>query len=272
MNVTHPILFVGAGPGDPELITVKGQKALRQADVVVYAGSLVNPALLQLCPEGCVLHDSAPLTLEQTHALLVAGARAGKRVVRLHTGDPALYGAIQEQMERLDAEGLDYAVIPGVTAAFAAAASLKQELTLPEVSQTLVLTRAEGRTPVPAPERLSRLAANGGTLCLYLSVAMMAGVVDELLGGGVFTPETPVAVVYRASWPDERIVTGTLADIAGKVEAAGIRRQALILVGEALGARQRGVEKKSKLYDAGFAHGYRNLKTDHEGTKDTKDG
>lgn len=253
----HPILFVGAGPGDPELITVKGLKSLQQAEVVVYAGSLVNPALLAECPSDCQVHDSAPLNLQQTHQLLVEGARAGKRVVRLHTGDPALYGAIQEQMELLDAEGLDYQVIPGVTAAFAAAASLRQELTLPEVSQTLVLSRAAGRTPVPEPEQLTRLAANGGTLCLYLSVGMMDKVVAQLLAGGVFTEQTPAAVVYRASWPDEKTVSGTLADIAIKVKEAGISRQALILVGEALGAREKGVAKKSKLYDADFAHGYR---------------
>jgi len=260
MSECHPILFVGAGPGDPELITVKGLKALRRAEVVVHAGSLVNPALLSECPADCEIHDSASLTLQQTHVLLVAGVRSGKRVVRLHTGDPALYGAIQEQMELLDAEGLDYRVVPGVTAAFAAAAALKQELTLPEISQTLVFSRAAGRTPVPEAEKLSRLAANGGTLCLYLSVGMMDKVVAALLAGGVFTARTPAAVVYRASWPDEKVVNGTLADIAGKVAEAGIRRQALILVGEALGARERGVEKKSKLYDAQFAHGYRKLK------------
>jgi len=257
MTTIHPVLFVGAGPGDPELITVKGLKALQAAEVVVYAGSLVNPALLDACPPGCEIHDSAPLTLEQVTELLIAGARAGKRVVRLHTGDPSLYGAIQEQFEQLKEAGIGYRVIPGVTAAFAAAASLGQELTLPEVSQTLVLTRIAGRTPVPASEKLSRIAAIGGTLCLYLSVGMMERVVEELLAGGVFTPATPVAVVSRASWPDERTLEGTLADIAARVAAAGIKRQALILVGEALAARSQGVDKLSKLYDAGFEHGYR---------------
>ncbi|WP_303721306.1 precorrin-4 C(11)-methyltransferase [Malonomonas rubra] len=251
------VLFVGAGPGDPELITVKGLKALQQADVVVYAGSLVNPALLEECQAGCEIHDSAPLDLEKVLALLVAGCRAKKKVVRLHTGDPSLYGAIQEQMEALDAAGIGYAVIPGVTATFAAAASLKQELTLPGVSQTLCLTRLAGRTPVPDPEQLQRLAANGGTLCLYLSVGMMAKLVAELLAGGVFTEQTPVAVVYRASWPDERTVEGTLADIAEKVASAGITRQALILVGEVLNARSKGVPEKSKLYASDFTHGYR---------------
>ncbi len=251
------VLFVGAGPGDPELITVKGLKALQQAEVVVYAGSLVNPALLAECPAGCQIHDSAPLNLDQVLEILIAGCRSEKRVVRLHTGDPCLYGAIQEQMEALDAVGIDYAVIPGVTATFAAAASLKQELTLPGVSQTLTLTRLAGRTPVPEKEQLRRLAANGGTLCLYLSVGMMDSLVAELLAGGEFSAQTPVAVVYRASWPDEKTVEGTLADIAAKVAQAGITRQALILVGEVLNARSHGVPEKSKLYDPSFAHGYR---------------
>jgi len=254
---TGQVLFVGAGPGDPELITVKGLKALQRAEVVVYAGSLVNPVLLDECPDGCEIHDSAPLNLDQVLDILIAGSRAGKRVVRLHTGDPALYGAIQEQMEALDAAEIDYAVIPGVTATFAAAASLKQELTLPGVSQTLTLTRLAGRTPVPEKEQLQRIAANGGTIALYLSVGMMDTLVAELLAGKEFTPQTPVAVVSRASWPDEQTVEGTLADICGKIEESGIKRQALILVGEVLAARQKGVPEKSKLYDPEFSHGYR---------------
>lgn len=251
------MLFVGAGPGDPELITVKGLKALQQADIVVYAGSLVNPVLLDECAAGCEIHDSAPLNLDQVLDILVNGCRDGKRVVRLHTGDPALYGAIQEQMEALDAAGIEYAVIPGVTAVFAAAASLKQELTLPAVSQTLTLTRLAGRTPVPERERLRRIAANAGTIALYLSVGMMEGLVSELLAGGFFCSQTPVAVVSRASWPDEQVVEGTLDDICAKVAAAGIRRQALVLVGDVLNARREGVPEKSKLYDPDFAHGFR---------------
>ena len=257
MKSTLPVLFVGAGPGDPELITVKGLKALQQADVVVYAGSLVNPALLSELKPGAVAHDSAPLTLEQVLTILAEAVAAGQQVVRLHTGDPSIYGAIQEQMEALDALGIGYDVIPGVTAAFAAAAGLKQELTLPGVSQTVVLTRIEGRTPVPEKEKLARIAALGATVCLYLSVSMMEEVVAELLAGGVYTPQTPVAVVARASWPDERIVEGTLADIAGKVREAGIGRQALILVGEVLSARTAGVAEKSLLYDKDFSHGFR---------------
>jgi len=253
------VLFVGAGPGDPELITVKGLKALQEADVVVYAGSLVNPALLSELKSGAVAHDSAPLTLEEVLSIMAEAVAAGKRVVRLHTGDPSIYGAIQEQMEALDSLGISYTIIPGVTAAFAAAASLNQELTLPDVSQTVILTRVEGRTPVPEKERLRRIASLGATLCLYLSVSMMEKVVAELLAGG-YGPSTPAAVVSRASWEDERIVEGTLADIADRVAAAGISRQALIIVGEVLKARSEGVIEKSKLYDRNFFHGFR-LKT-----------
>jgi len=258
----HKVLFVGAGPGDPELITVKGLKALREADMVIFAGSLVNPVLLKKVPRGCEIHDSAPLTLDEVLALMVRASRNGKRVVRLHTGDPSVYGAVQEQMEGLDALGIPFEVVPGVTAAFAAAAGLHQELTLPGVSQTVVLTRREGRTPVPERERLSRIGTLGATVCLYLSVSMVDEVVEELLSGGAYTEKTPAAVVYRASWKDQKVVEGTLADIAQKVRMAGIGRQALILVGEVLAARSRGVPEKSKLYDPGFAHGFRNSERD----------
>ncbi|PLX78227.1 MAG: precorrin-4 C(11)-methyltransferase [Desulfuromonas sp.] len=252
------VVFVGAGPGDPDLITVKGKMALERADVVVYAGSLVNRELLADLKPDAQSHDSASLTLDEAVTIMVAAVDQGKKIVRLHTGDPSLYGAIQEQIEALAERDIKTIVIPGVTAAFAAAASLGQELTLPGVSQTVILTRVEGRTPVPEKEQLSKIAALGATTCLYLSVGMMEKVVSELLAGGVFTPMTPVAVVSRASWADELIVEGTLADIAARVEAAGLTRQALIIVGEALAARVQGVGEKSKLYDAGFAHGFRN--------------
>ncbi len=251
------VLYVGAGPGDPELITVKGLKSLQQADVIIYAGSLVNPALLEDLRPEVEIHDSAPLNLDQVMELTLSAVRAGKKVVRLHTGDPALYGAIQEQMEVLDRHNVDYRVIPGVTAVFAATAALQQQLTLPGVSQTLILSRRAGRTPVPEREELKNIARIGGTLCLYLSVGMIEEVVAELLAGGVFTPATPAAVVSRASWPDEQSLRGTLADIAAKVQAAGINRQAVILVGEVLSAPEHGVPEKSKLYDPGFSHGYR---------------
>jgi precorrin-4/cobalt-precorrin-4 C11-methyltransferase len=248
--------FVGAGPGDTELITVKGARLLQQAEVVVYAGSLVDRELVRTYAPDARVWDSAAMTLEETTAALAEAVAAGLRAVRLHTGDPAIYGAIQEQMAALDALGIPYAVVPGVTSAFAAAASLRQELTLPEVSQTVIITRLAGRTPVPERERLSEIARIGATLVVYLSVAMVEEVVAELLQGA-YTPETPVAVVSRASWPDERTVEGTLADIAAKVTAAGIGKQAVILVGDVLRARREGLAAVSKLYDAQFSHGCR---------------
>lgn len=248
--------FIGAGPGDAELITVKGARLLREADVVVYAGSLVDRELVRTYAPDAQVHDSAAMNLEETTAVLVAAVSVGKRAVRLHTGDPAIFGAIQEQMAELDKLGIAYAVIPGVTSAFAAAAALKQELTLPEVAQTVILTRIAGRTPVPAGEGLSRLAQIGATLVIYLSVSMIEEVVAELLQGA-YTGATPAAVVAKASWPDEQVVEGTLADIAARVRAAGIERQALILVGDVLAARRAGLKAKSLLYDKGFAHGFR---------------
>jgi precorrin-4/cobalt-precorrin-4 C11-methyltransferase len=250
------IHFVGAGPGDPELITVKGARLLREAKVVVFAGSLVNREILTThCPTAEV-HDSASMTMEEVIGVMAEAVAAGRRVVRLHTGDPALYGAIQEQMAELERLGISYNVIPGVTSASAAAAALKQELTLPEVSQTVILTRLAGKTPVPERERLSEIARIGATVVIYLSAGMIANVVEELLAGE-YTPETPAAVVYRASWPDERIVEGTLADIAGKVVESGIDRQALIMVGEVFGARRDGLKARSLLYDGTFTHGFR---------------
>jgi precorrin-4/cobalt-precorrin-4 C11-methyltransferase len=248
--------FVGAGPGDAELITVKGARLLRQAAVVVYAGSLVDRELVRTYAADARVWDSAAMTLEETTAVLAEAVAAGLRAVRLHTGDPAIYGAIQEQMAALDARGIAYAVVPGVTSAFAAAATLRQELTLPEVSQTVIITRLAGRTPVPERERLSEIARIGATLVVYLSVGMVEEVVSQLLQGA-YTPETPVAVVSRASWPDERTVEGTLADIAAKVTAAGIGKQAVILVGDVLRARREGLAAVSKLYDAQFSHGCR---------------
>jgi len=252
----HTIHFIGAGPGDAELITVKGARLLREADVVVYAGSLVDRELVRTYAPQAQVWDSAGMTLEETTKVLADSVAAGKQAVRLHTGDPSIYGAIQEQMAELDRLGIEYSVVPGVTSAFAAAASLKQELTLPEVSQTVILTRIAGRTPVPEGERLSEIARIGATLVIYLSVSMMDKVVAELLQGA-YSPETPAAVVAKASWPDEQTVEGTLADIADKVRAAGIDRQALILVGDVLGARREGLKAKSLLYDRDFSHGFR---------------
>ncbi len=248
--------FIGAGPGDPELVTVKGARLLGAAALVIYAGSLVDRELVRRFAPTAEVHDSSSLTLEETTALIAEAVISDKSVVRLHTGDPSLYGAIQEQMAELERLGIDYAVVPGVTSAFAAAASLKQELTLPEVSQTLIFTRMEGRTPVPERESLKEIAKTGATLAIYLSVSMIGKVVEDLLQGA-YTAQTPVAVVSRASWPDERIIRGTLADIAALVMEAGIDRQAVILAGDVLNARTTGLKAKSLLYDREFSHGCR---------------
>jgi precorrin-4/cobalt-precorrin-4 C11-methyltransferase len=256
VNHVAKVHFVGAGPGDAELITVKGARLLSDADVVVYAGSLVDRELVRRYAPDARIFDSAGMNLEETTKALAEAALAGRKVVRLHTGDPSIYGAIQEQMLELDRLGIEYEVIPGVTSAFAAAATLKQELTLPEVSQTVIITRLAGRTPVPERERLSEIAKIGATLVIYLSVSMVEKVVAELLQGA-YSAETPVAVVAKASWPDEEVVQGTLGDIAAKVKEAGIAKQALILVGDVLRARSEGMRAKSLLYDKGFSHGCR---------------
>ncbi|MRR34104.1 precorrin-4 C(11)-methyltransferase [bacterium] len=248
--------FIGAGPGDPELITVKGARLLREADLVIYAGSLVDRELVRTHAPGAEVYDSSSMTLEETTSVIAEAVLAERSVVRLHTGDPSIYGAIQEQMEALDRLGITCEVVPGVTSAFAAAAALRQELTLPEVSQTVIITRLAGKTPVPERESLSEIAKIGATLVIYLSVSMIERVVAELLQGA-YTPETPAAVVFRASWPDERVVEGTLADIAALVKEAEIAKQALILVGDVLKARTEGLKAKSLLYDREFSHGCR---------------
>lgn len=247
------VAFVGAGPGDPELITVKGQRLLREADRVIYAGSLVPQGLLEQCKPGAVLLDSASMTLEETHAAVMEGVRRAQRVVRLHTGDPSLYGAIHEQMRLLDQEGVDYEVVPGVSAVFAAAAELRCQLTLPELSQTVIITRAAGNTPVPERESLETLASHGATLVIYLSVQHIGDVVRKLRGP--YHPQTPVVVAYRVGWPDQRILRGTLEDIEDRIRHAGIRRHAVILVGEVFNEVRPAV--RSRLYDGSFSHGFR---------------
>ena len=255
-----PVIFLGAGPGDPELITVKGQRALARADVVLYAGSLVSEAVLGWAKSGAELIDTAPLDLGQIVAKIMEAHKAGKQVVRVHSGDTALFSAMQEQLEILEQEEIPCQVIPGVTAAAAAAAALAQELTLPEVTQTIILTRAAGRTPVPEGEALRELARHGASLVIYLSTKLIEKVVAELTGA--YGPEAPVVVAYRVSWPEQQIIRGTLADIAAKVKEAGIERQALILVSPALAAREGQLKAQSKLYDRTFSHGYRAGKTD----------
>lgn len=254
-NEQTPVIFVGAGPGDPELITVKGQKALARADLVIYAGSLVPEAVLKWTRSGARTLNSAGMALKAIVTEMENAWREGQRVVRLHTGDPSLYGAIFEQMAELNRQSIPYRVIPGVTAAFAAAAAMGIEYTLPEISQTLILTRIAGRTPVPEKEALSSLAAHQTTMAIYLSVGMIDKVTEVLQGA--YGRSAPCAVVYRASQPDEKIVYATLDRLVQEVDQAGIRRQAIIIVGRVLDVSLESLRHKSKLYDAGFAHGFR---------------
>lgn len=247
------VYFIGAGPGDPELITLKGRRLLDTADLVIYAGSLVNPALVEDI-QGEVL-DSASMNLDEIVDHISAAVRAGKTVVRLHTGDPAMYGAITEQIDHLHALGISTSIIPGVSSAFAGAAALGQELTIPEVSQTVILTRMEGRTPVPEAEQLRSLAAHKATMVIFLSVGMAEKVQAELLTS--YPPDTPVAVVEKASWPGQRIIRGALQNLAGLIADAEIKKTALIYVGEALRASEQPLGKESKLYDKNFTHEYR---------------
>ncbi len=248
------IYFVGAGSGAADLITVRGMRLLQKADLLVWAGSLVNPELLEYCKSGCEILDSSKMTLEETTQALASAEKDGKVAVRLHTGDPSIYGSIREQIEELKKIGLEYSVVPGVSAFLAAAAALNAEYTVPEISQTLIISRMEGRTPVPENERIENLSKIGSSLVLFLSTGMIDSLAEKLTGpGSRYTKESPVAVVYKASWRNQKIVRGTLADIAQKVREAGIRKTALVLVGDFLGADYN----KSCLYDKDFTTEYR---------------
>ncbi|MDO5141933.1 MAG: precorrin-4 C(11)-methyltransferase [Eubacteriales bacterium] len=246
------IYFVGAGSGAPDLITVRGARLLAQADVIVYAGSLVNAALLDGAKEGCVVYDSAKMTLEQVIDVMAPAARAGKTVVRLHTGDPCVYGAHREQMDALDRLGIEYTVCPGVSSFCGAAAALRAEYTLPGISQTVILTRMEGRTPVPAREQIEALAAHGATMVVFLSAGRLGELSRRLIAGG-YAPETPAAIVYKATWPEEQVIRATVAELAEAGARAGVTKTALITVGGFLGD---GYER-SKLYDPAFTTGFR---------------
>ncbi|OGP25595.1 MAG: precorrin-4 C(11)-methyltransferase [Deltaproteobacteria bacterium GWC2_56_8] len=226
-------------------------RLLKEADLVVFTGSLLDEKVIEYCRKDAEALNSASMNLDEITGVMIRAAREGKKVVRLHTGDPSLYGALREQTAILEKEGVHYAVVPGVSSAFASAAALKREFTMPGVTQTVIFTRLEGRTPVPEAERLSALAAHNATICVFLSVSMIDKVVEELLKG--YSADTPAACVYKASWEDELIVRGALSDIAGKVKEAGITRHALIIVGRAIGDDSQA----SLLYDKGFSHGYR---------------
>ncbi len=245
------VTFVGAGPGDPDLITIKGKKALEEADVVIYAGSLVNPQLLNYCRKSVDIYNSASMNLDEVIEVMKKSVDKGKTVVRLHTGDPSIYGAIKEQMDRLEKLIIDYEVIPGVSSFAAAAGVIKKEFTLPGVSQTVILTRVEGRTSVPEKESLESLASHQASMALFLSVGMIDKVVNRL---SVHYPiTTPVAVIQKATWEDEKVVIGTLENIGDEVKKAGINKTAQILVGDFIDSEY----ETSKLYDKSFTHEYR---------------
>lgn len=246
------IYFIGAGPGDPDLITVKGAKILARAQVVIYAGSLVNKKLLDICEPNTKIYNSAGMTLNEITDVMIDAHKNGQDVARVHTGDPSMYGAIQEQMDILREASVPFTVIPGVSSFLAAAAAIPHELTLPGITQTVILTRMGGRTPVPESESIKNLAAHGATMCIFLSVHMLEKLAGELMAGG-YKAETPVVVVEKASWPDERTVSGTLSDIAEKVRLAGITKTALIIVSKALNSTYT----PSLLYDDNFTHEYR---------------
>lgn len=244
--------FVGAGPGAEDLITVRGQRLIREADVIIYAGSLVNPGLLKEAKESCRIYNSAYMTLEEIIAVMKDAEAQRLMTVRLHTGDPSVYGAIREQIDELKSLGIEYAVCPGVSSFFAAAASLGIEYTLPQVSQSVIITRAEGRTAVPERESLKSFAAHHSTMVLFLSSSLSEKIKEELIEGGL-SEDTPVAVVYKASWPDERKFYTTLGQLPEAMKNENITKTALIIVGDVLGEYY----EKSKLYDKNFSTEFR---------------
>ena len=250
------IHFVGAGCGAADLITVRGKTLLEEADVIIYAGSLVNPALLQYKKDGCRVYNSAQMTLEEVLSVMFDAEAAGQNTVRLHTGDPCLYGAIREQMDQLDQRGVDYDYCPGVSAFSGAAAALKMEYTLPDISQSVVITRMAGRTAVPERESVRSFAAHGATMVLFLSAGLLEQTQAELLAGG-YSPDTPAAIVYKASWPDEKTCLCTVSTLYDCARENGISKIALIIVGDAV--KQSGYAR-SKLYDPTFSTEFRPAK------------
>ena len=248
------VYFVGSGPGDPELITIKAKNLVENADLVIYSGSLLNHEILKYAKKDAQLYDAALLNRDQIFKFLRDITNQGKLAIRFHDGDPALFSTIREQIDRLEREGISCKVVPGVTSAFGAASTLNLELTLPGVTQTLIITRAEFRTPVPDREKISELSKHGSTMVFYLSVHLIKEIVDELLKGGIYTNETPAAIVYRATWKDEKIIKGKLKDIAEKTKKEKIIKTALIIVGDVLEPREY---EFSKVYDSEFTHGYR---------------
>lgn len=246
------VYFIGAGPGAVDLITVRGAELLKQADLIIYAGSLVNPDLLSYAKKDCEILNSASMTLEEVIAAICRVESPSSTVVRLHTGDPCIYGAIREQMDILKEKGIAYSVVPGVSSFCGAAAALGAEYTLPGISQTVILSRMEGRTPVPPDEEISKLASHKASLVLFLSSSMVEQLVEKLLLGG-YTKDTPAAIVYKATWPDQKIMRTTVGGLAKTAGENSISKTALLLIGDFLGDEYQ----RSKLYDGGFSHEFR---------------
>lgn len=250
----HKVYFVGCGPGDPELLTIKAKKLIQKADVVVYSGSLIPTQIINLCKKE--KYDAAKLVREEIFDILKTNAKKGKLVVRLHDGDPSIYGAIREQTDNLRKSGIEFEIVPGVTSFLASAAALGSELTLPGITQTIIITRAEARTKVPKREKISELAKHKSTMIFYLSAHLLSDIVKEVITGG-YPKSTPAAAVYRASWNDEKIIIGTLKDITKKVRDAKITRSAIIIIGDIVKPKSY---EYSKLYDKTFSHGFRKAK------------
>lgn len=248
--------FVGAGSGAKDLITVRGARLLEKADVIIYAGSLVNPELLEYAKEDCEIYNSAKMTLDEVIAVMKKAEAEGKRTVRLHTGDPSVYGAIREQMDILDELNISYSMCPGVSAAFGAASSLNLEYTLPDVSQTLIITRMEGRTGVPAKESIESLASHNASMAIYLSTGMLGELQRRLIDGG-FKSKTPAAIVYKATWPDEKAFVCTVGELEKTAAVHCIRKTAIILVGDAIAHEKYD---RSRLYAEDFSTEFRKAK------------
>lgn len=253
------IYIVGAGPGAEDLITVRGVELLKKADTIIYAGSLVNPGLLKYAKDDCSIHDSAKMTLEEVISVMENDDAPNKIIVRLHTGDPCIYGAIREQMDVLDSKGMEYEYVPGVSSFIGAASALKAEYTLPNVSQTVILTRMAGRTPVPEKEEIESLAAHQATMIIFLTSTMLKELSNRLIEGG-YSPDTSAAIVYKATWPDQKVIRTTVENIAVDAEKEGINKMALICVGNFLGDNY----DRSKLYHPEFTHLFREGKQESE--------
>lgn len=253
----NTVYFVGSGPGDPELITVKAKKLLEIADIIIYSGSLLNPEILDSAKRDASLYDAAKLDRNKIYEILRDSTKNGKLAIRFHDGDPGIFSTIREQIDKLERDEINCEVIPGITSLLGAAASMNLELTLPGVTQTIIITRAEFRTPVPDREKISELSKHGATMAFYLSVHLLDRVIEELLKGGIYNNETPVAIVYKATWKEEKIIKGTIGTISKKVKEERIVKTALIIVGEVISPKEY---EFSKVYDSQFTHGFRRSK------------